>query len=507
MQAIKPNDPKALKIYSGFLIEVLNDKERGNELLSLWRETADKKQTYLGYLEIELNDQLLNNIKEGNALILCSAENESYGNILKFSHSTCKIFGYTTSEIYGKNIEYLFLECYYTKLNSYIQHVLTNETNNSKGELFFGRSKYHYAVPLNINILNYKGSRSNQKSFLIEVSYVSDMIDLRNKIRTGYFIIDSRLKIINYTSLTYEFICQFFEKLNSDSYFYLNEFFPEIYSNKDDLNQQSYSSNIPLTNIGESQNEIKLDKLSNENNEIKNDQIHLSIKHTIFYKSKKPIVLTIHKNPEIKGNCERDIYRVELSLHTISALNNNELISPKHKFNDIMKLSLISDQVFIEEEEDTKMYAVKLKIHFLEEPEISKTINYREHEIFPKLDEIIHQINTSKHKTFLEILKNTNKNIFNFYAISNEGEKLTEMVQRFNFGGFTNLYGSTENEIGKFTFNRKFLRKVVMRMKGARMIVQNKMIILMKKMKTMKKMIVKRKILLRLMKFLHLNRF
>ena len=182
MQAIKPNDPKALKIYSGFLIEVLNDKERGNELLSLWRETADKKQTYLGYLEIELNDQLLNNIKEGNALILCSAENESYGNILKFSHSTCKIFGYTTSEIYGKNIEYLFLECYYTKLNSYIQHVLTNETNNSKGELFFGRSKYHYAVPLNINILNYKGSRSNQKSFLIEVSYVSDMIDLRNKL-------------------------------------------------------------------------------------------------------------------------------------------------------------------------------------------------------------------------------------------------------------------------------------------------------------------------------------
>ena len=33
MQQIYPNTPKALKLYAQFLIEVLNDKEGGNEFL------------------------------------------------------------------------------------------------------------------------------------------------------------------------------------------------------------------------------------------------------------------------------------------------------------------------------------------------------------------------------------------------------------------------------------------------------------------------------------------
>lgn len=33
MQQIYPNTPKAVKLYAMFLIEVVNDKETGNELL------------------------------------------------------------------------------------------------------------------------------------------------------------------------------------------------------------------------------------------------------------------------------------------------------------------------------------------------------------------------------------------------------------------------------------------------------------------------------------------
>ncbi len=38
MQAIYPNSPKALKIYASFLLEILNDREAGNELLQKAKE-------------------------------------------------------------------------------------------------------------------------------------------------------------------------------------------------------------------------------------------------------------------------------------------------------------------------------------------------------------------------------------------------------------------------------------------------------------------------------------
>lgn len=40
MQLIFPNLPKAIKMYAMFLIEVINDKESGNELLQKAKESV-----------------------------------------------------------------------------------------------------------------------------------------------------------------------------------------------------------------------------------------------------------------------------------------------------------------------------------------------------------------------------------------------------------------------------------------------------------------------------------
>ncbi len=40
MQAIFPNLPKAIKMYAMFLIEVINDKESGNELLQKAKDSV-----------------------------------------------------------------------------------------------------------------------------------------------------------------------------------------------------------------------------------------------------------------------------------------------------------------------------------------------------------------------------------------------------------------------------------------------------------------------------------
>jgi hypothetical protein len=75
MQAIKPNDPKAVKLYAGYIMDILNNREKGLEMMALWKETADKKHSNTGYLNVELDESLISAVKEGNGLILCSAEN------------------------------------------------------------------------------------------------------------------------------------------------------------------------------------------------------------------------------------------------------------------------------------------------------------------------------------------------------------------------------------------------------------------------------------------------
>ena len=46
MQAIFPNTPRALKLYASFLIEILNDKDGGNELLLKAKDASSVKNQF-----------------------------------------------------------------------------------------------------------------------------------------------------------------------------------------------------------------------------------------------------------------------------------------------------------------------------------------------------------------------------------------------------------------------------------------------------------------------------
>jgi hypothetical protein len=50
--------PKALKLYAKFLIEILNDKEGGQDLLSRAKDASNIKQNYFdaGNLHDDMND-------------------------------------------------------------------------------------------------------------------------------------------------------------------------------------------------------------------------------------------------------------------------------------------------------------------------------------------------------------------------------------------------------------------------------------------------------------------
>jgi hypothetical protein len=73
MQHYKAGDPKALKMYASFWIEILNNKEKGQEYLNS-KETGEKRHVVMKDFDIGKDQNLTTNMNEGYALLVCSAE-------------------------------------------------------------------------------------------------------------------------------------------------------------------------------------------------------------------------------------------------------------------------------------------------------------------------------------------------------------------------------------------------------------------------------------------------
>lgn len=92
------------------MIEVLNDKDGGNELLIKAKESAQLKSNF----EIGANtDDLVAgsiglNQQDGSPLIYISGETDRLGHIQNLNLSACRIFGYLRKEeLINKNIKVL----------------------------------------------------------------------------------------------------------------------------------------------------------------------------------------------------------------------------------------------------------------------------------------------------------------------------------------------------------------------------------------------------------------
>lgn len=211
MQSLKPNDPKTLKLYSGYLLNVLNEKAKGNELAQLWKESVDKKQSNTNFLNINLDESTINAVKEGSGIIIChdykDNEDKKEGLIYKVSSSCCKIFGYLESEMVGKSIDFLFLDIYKDHINSYIQSILnkkersTNskkDNNNKPNEYYSKDDPMDKFTPYNIN------NKSSKK--LNKFTNERDLIDDNNDVSSPQ-VKKNKITYNNYES---KFIGDFF---------------------------------------------------------------------------------------------------------------------------------------------------------------------------------------------------------------------------------------------------------------------------------------------------------
>ena len=189
MQRIYANVGKSLRIYSEYLSEVLNDKEGANEIMCRAKDAIDTKQN------VSLGAS--NNIIEDTACIIVSGNLEQLFEMVTFNMSTCKLFGYTKTELSAKKINILFPNVY-TKCHNAFTHncALLNKSQSIDTSVFvLAKHKSGYLLPLSKHV----------KSF----SSVADGLQLMatfkteknsNHCQVGYILADEKKNIQAITS-------------------------------------------------------------------------------------------------------------------------------------------------------------------------------------------------------------------------------------------------------------------------------------------------------------------
>jgi hypothetical protein len=107
------NTPKALKIYASYLIEILNDKETGNEQMLKAKEAANLRVNFeFNNMNDDFSD-LNNYAQDGTPCIYISGEQERLGLVNQVNMSLCKTFGYMKKDdIVGMDVEMLMPRIY-----------------------------------------------------------------------------------------------------------------------------------------------------------------------------------------------------------------------------------------------------------------------------------------------------------------------------------------------------------------------------------------------------------
>ena len=162
MQKLKHNDKEGLKYYSDFLNDILNDKEKAKKLQ---RQLNEIDETKLISEEVNIMNLDLNCLSSNNEFqyIVCSAHSKNTGMITNVSLGIYIMFGFTKSELVGKNVDILIPEIFHKEHNEILVDLINDfkKTSIDITEIkkykptfcnisTYGRNKSRYLVPINL---------------------------------------------------------------------------------------------------------------------------------------------------------------------------------------------------------------------------------------------------------------------------------------------------------------------------------------------------------------------
>lgn len=212
MQKIKNNDQEIIRLYSDFLNDILNDKEKANNFKSRLNEIEGSKQNYdeVNLLNVDIN--ALASSDEYQYIII-SAQPEKFGIITNISLGVCTLFGYTRGELIGKNIEHIMPEIYHKshrnllteRINEYKK--LTMNVQNSKNYKptfkdvsSYGKNKSRYLVPINFKVSLLPNTENNDSVFIAKISQDLYNIGSNQNQQTCFILTNNSFIIQNFTA-------------------------------------------------------------------------------------------------------------------------------------------------------------------------------------------------------------------------------------------------------------------------------------------------------------------
>jgi len=154
LQKINSNNTKAMRLYGKFLIEILNDKEGGDEFLEKARNIANvlanKKFMNLGGVT---NDEFNN---EAMPTISISGEQDNYGIITSCNLQASSIFGYNKTELINRRVNVLMSQVFSKYHDSFLENYLNSGESaiigKNKQRMVFGKNKSNYILPIYLSI-------------------------------------------------------------------------------------------------------------------------------------------------------------------------------------------------------------------------------------------------------------------------------------------------------------------------------------------------------------------
>mmetsp|Transcript_29897 Transcript_29897/g.29065 ORF Transcript_29897/g.29065 Transcript_29897/m.29065 type:complete len:405 (+) Transcript_29897:1690-2904(+) len=204
LQKLNSNVPKALKMYAKFLIEILNDKEAGKELLSRAKDATNIKQNfYDGNNGNEDYADIVQMSNNGTPCIYVSGDSDKIGMIIQANMSACRIFGYTLSEVKNHNVEKLMPEMYAKNHSKVLDEALAKGPENipNKERIVFARHKSGYVFPVWLQLKMVQNIQSGIQFvalFKIDKKMISSQIAyiLLNKEKKIHGISSSSIKML-----------------------------------------------------------------------------------------------------------------------------------------------------------------------------------------------------------------------------------------------------------------------------------------------------------------------
>lgn len=213
MQKIKHNDQEVIKYYSDFIADIMNDKDKALIYRSRLNDMECMRLAYdeTNLLNIDLN--VLSQTDEYQYIVI-SAQPEKIGNITNISLGVCTLFGYTKSELIGKNIEVLMPEVFQkyhkrillSKINDYRKNTMTAQqlAKNYKPvfkEIFsFAKNKSRYLIPVNMKVAFIPNEERNDNNFIGKITLDTFNMGISTLTQSSYVLVNQNFIIQNFTA-------------------------------------------------------------------------------------------------------------------------------------------------------------------------------------------------------------------------------------------------------------------------------------------------------------------